>query len=319
MNAVEKIQPTEARYIKLGRGGKYESVCFQEGVLRLGHYDVPNFHGMNPDELQAAVQHHFDNCVDNGKDRGVATRFQNEVLAFYSCGVDTMWVTFAQGRLWWCFAHPEVEYLGEDRTVFTEGSRQRKTVLGWSNKSISGRPLLLDELDGRLTETARFQGTICGIRENKFAYLTRIINDDSHPDVKRALECRDAVLGSIVTLVRSLHPITFELLVDLVFSQSGWRRISPIGGNQKTIDILLELPSTGEKAFVQVKSKTDRPQFDDYISRLNERAEERMFYVYHTGPKLSGPDHVTVINVERLAEMILSAGLYDWLIKKSGF
>ena len=316
---MEKIQPTQARYIKLGRGGKYESACFREGVLRLGHYDVPDIQAATPELITAEVRRHFDALVEEGEDRGNATRFQNEVLDFYLCGEDTVWVTYARGRLWWCIARPGVKYLGGDRDEFRNGSRERQTISGWSDKSIGGRPLVMEELDGRLTKTAGYKSTICGIRGQAFEYLKRVINDESHPDVEKALARRAAVLDSIVALVRSLHPITFELLVDLVFSQSGWRRISPIGGSQKTIDILLELPSTGEKAFVQVKSQTDAPQFEDYVSRLEGRDEDRMFYVYHTGPELSAPGNVTVINAERLAEMILNAGLLDWLIKKSGF
>ena len=315
---MQKIQPNEARYIKLGRGGIYESVCLRDGVLRLGYYAVPNLQGMNPDELRKAAQDACEQAYgDEGQ--GSVTNHTRQVADFHLCQENTLWVTFAQGRLWWCFARPEVEYFGEDRERFPEGSRQRKAIGGWHETNINGRPLVSEELDGRLTQTGAYQGTICGIGRREFAYLTRVINDEPHPDVEEAQRRRAAVLESVVMLTRSLHPKTFELLVDLVFSQSGWRRVSPIGGSQKTIDLLLELPSTGEKAFVQVKSQTNRPQFENYVSQLEGRGEDRMFYVYHTGPELSGPDKVTVINAERLAEMILNAGLVDWLIRRSGF
>jgi hypothetical protein len=42
------------------------------------------------------------------------------------------------------------------------------------------------------------------------------------------------------------------MLVDLVFANSGWRRIGRVGKTQKTVDIELMLPTTGERAFVQV-------------------------------------------------------------------
>lgn len=70
----------------------------------------------------------------------------------------------------------------------------------------------------------------------------------------------------------------FELLVDLVFSSSGWRRLSQVGRTQKTIDLELVLPSTAERAFVQVKSQATRASLDDYVGRLAEAdAYDRMF------------------------------------------
>jgi hypothetical protein len=53
--------------------------------------------------------------------------------------------------------------------------------------------------------------------------------------------------------MKLLGPRDFETLVDLVFSTSGWRRQGVVGKTQKTLDLDLILPSTGERAFVQVK------------------------------------------------------------------
>ena len=289
--------------------------------MRLGYYAVPNLQGKDSDEIQQAVRDAYQGeCGNEG--RGAVTNHARQVKDFHLCGKDTLWFTFDRGSLWWCFASPTVEYFGSDRNRFPHGSRQRKTIGGWRKTNIAGDPLVEEQLDGRMTKTAAYRGTICDIGCRELAYLTRVINDEPHPEVEKARQRRAAILESIITLTRSLHPKTFELLVDLVFSQSGWRRVSLIGGSQKTIDILLELPSTGDRAFVQVKSQTDRPQFEDYVSQLDGRHENRMFYVYHTGPKVSelpSPDGVTIIDAKRLAEMILDAGLLDWLIKRSGF
>ena len=177
MNAVEKIQPTEARYIKLGRGGKYESVCFQEGVLRLGYYAVPDLQGKSADEIPQAAQVA---CQIAYKDEGPGsvTNHARQVADFHLCGQNTLWFTFAQGRLWWCFACPEVEYFGSDRERFPEGSRQRKTVDGWHDTNINGHGLLSDELDKQLTKTGAYQGTICKIAPSTLRYLARVINDE---------------------------------------------------------------------------------------------------------------------------------------------
>lgn len=71
----------------------------------------------------------------------------------------------------------------------------------------------------------------------------------------------------------------FELLVDLVFSTSGWRRTSIVGKTQKTLDLELEPLTTSEKAFVQIKSYADAHSFSDYAKRFRETcAYERMFF-----------------------------------------
>ena len=91
-------------------------------------------------------------------------------------------------------------------------------------------------------------------------------------------------------------------------------------GTQKTVDIELLLPTTGERAFVQVKSQTDQTQLDDYGARIAARDNERMFYVYHTAktPIASTQDDIILVGPDRLAEMTLEAGLFDWLLRKVG-
>ena len=37
-----------------------------------------------------------------------------------------------------------------------------------------------------------------------------------------------------------LHPNDFEILVDLVFRNAGWRRVSSVGGAMKFVDMELD-------------------------------------------------------------------------------
>ena len=56
--------------------------------------------------------------------------------------------------------------------------------------------------------------------------------------------------------------------VDLVFANSGWRRLGQVGKTQKTVDIELMLPTTGERAFVQVKSSASKQDLTQYVEGL---------------------------------------------------
>ena len=111
----------------------------------------------------------------------------------------------------------------------------------------------------------------------------------------------------------------FELLVDLVFSRSGWRRIGVMGRVQKTVDLELILPTTEERAFVQVKSQASNDDLQEYADRFDQAdIYDRMFFVWHTGTITAGDafDSITLVDPERLSRMVLDAGLASWLREK---
>jgi hypothetical protein len=93
--------------------------------------------------------------------------------------------------------------------------------------------------------------------------------------------------------------------------------LGPVGKTQKTLDLDLTLPSTGDRAFVQVKSKTTSSELAEYVRKIDEvGSDHRMFSVYHSGDAHTEDDRVIVIGPEKLSEMVLDAGLVNWLIRK---
>jgi hypothetical protein len=314
MPKTDRIEATKAAYIKLGSKGRWETQCLRDGTLRLGYDGAPHEVAMAGDV--DALRRHF---VQVGHNPRIATAYANQVHKFYSAGPETLWITFSGGYLHWAIADGLVEYLGGSAEEMAQrGSRFRKTRDGWQNKSVNGTPLRIPELNGALTRTAAFRMTICAVEQ--FDYLIRKINDEALPQIAAAQAAKAGLLESTVDLMNLLTWRDFELLVELVFSQSGWRRVSASGGTQKTIDIELVLPTTGETAFVQVKSRTNQAQFDDYMARFDERGDGRMFYVYHTANKALRveDERVSIVGPDKLAELILETGLFDWLLKKVG-
>jgi hypothetical protein len=92
-----------------------------------------------------------------------------------------------------------------------------------------------------------------------------------------------------------------------------------VGETQKTKDFSIRLPSTGEQAFVQVKSKTTSAELETYVATLDERGPfARMFFVHHSGKaELPAPDdRVVIIGPDKLPTMVLDAGLDGWIIDK---
>jgi hypothetical protein len=123
---------------------------------------------------------------------------------------------------------------------------------------------------------------------------------------------------SVAELMTLLIPKDFELLVELIFSTSGWRRLGAVGNTQKTLDLDMSLPSTGERAFVQIKSRTTSKELAEYVAKIDEAGPfNRMFFVFHSGEAEATDERVTLIGPERLAELVMDAGLTKWLIEKT--
>jgi len=302
---VTGVTASSAHYIKLGRGGDWEQESIRDGVLRFGYREAPHELCVAGDwtgvwEAMNRVR----------GDAGTATRDVKQIKAYYETDETSLFVTFSGGLLYWCRPTGEVEHL-PDRT------HRRQTLDGWHSTTLGGVPLTTDRLSGRLLKVQMFRGTICDVKA--IDYLLRKLSDELLPEVAAAEVAEQALMAAIVPLMRLLTWQDFELLVDLVFSSSGWRRISELGRTQKTIDLELILPSTRERAFVQVKSKATAAALNDYAERLAAtEAYDRMFFVWHTGvlPEDDGPDNVILIGPERLSRMILDAGLASWLREK---
>jgi hypothetical protein len=251
--------------------------------------------------------------VAEGRSPGKAKSFIREVRDFYTLGPDCLWVTIGQGRLWWAFADPEVEPIDEpDR-----GARMRRTIGGWRDHSLTGERLDLSRLSTRLTKVAAYQQTICQVGEAD--YLIRRLNGVDDPAVARAQAASRDLIAAALGLIQALDWRDFELMVDLIFAASGWRRVSAVGGSdQADSDIVLEQAATEERAFVQVKSAATPGVLKDYLQRFAASGFDRMFFVCHSpsGQLTSDQPNVHIWLGERLADQAIKAGLFAWLIEK---
>ena len=171
-----------------------------------------------------------------------------------------------------------------------------------------------DRLSGALTKLAAYRGTSCDVDVSD--YVIRRINGQKTPEIERALVASKEMKIAAIDLMKLLGPRDFELLVDLVFTASGWRRVGIIGKTQKTLDLDLILPSTNDRAFVQVKSKTTSAELAEYVAKIKDGPYDRMFYVFHSGKADTDDPRVTVVGPEQLADLVMDAGLISWLIRK---
>jgi len=305
------ISAEVVRYIKLGRGGRWENVALERGELHFGYKNATHELALAGDV--AAIKQHL---VSIGRDPQAATRDAREVMDFYELGTECLWITFAQDHLWWTFAEPEVTWVGGEG--LTEGERTRKTIGGWRNTDINGVPLRTNSLSTRLTKVANYRRTICSVEAQE--YLLRRLNGIQEPFVQKSTLARDSLLSAITEGLDLLHWADFETLVDVIFSRSGWHRASAIGGTQKLVDMELEQPTTSERGAVQVKSSANQKVLDEYIALIDEANRFDRFFVCHS-PKEelvapTGRSDVHVWTGRELAATILRMGLQDWLFER---
>lgn len=171
-----------------------------------------------------------------------------------------------------------------------------------------------------MTKVQGFRGTICDV--NLPDYVLRKIDGVPQPEVVEAWIVLQHLKASVETLVKALWWKDFELLVHLIFAKSGWQRISVLGKTEKDIDLDAFSPVTQRRAFVQVKSSTNRAQIEACCEMFLQYAQyDEMYFVYHSlddaVSSINIHDHrVHLWDMSRVAELVIYAGLVDWLITK---
>jgi hypothetical protein len=236
---IHEINPTRVRYIKLGEGGRWEKECLEKNIIRIG------FGGAQKERFELCQAGRWSGVsasfIAEGKAKGTVTLFTNELRLFFEDGGLILWITFVGERLWWGLvdatkaAAPHPDGDGVSRPIRD----------GWRSTDLHGEQLTKDRLSGALTKVVAYQGTSCWVDVSD--YVIRRINGEKTPEVERALVASKEMKASAFGLMRLLGPKDFELLVDLVFTTSGWRRIGTVGKTAKTLDLDMVLPSTGDQ------------------------------------------------------------------------
>lgn len=304
------INPSEVRFIKLGRGGMWERDCIEGATpsVRFG-FDNPHHEDCLLGDWNVLEQY-----WRARKRQAEATKIVSQTKDFYTLGADALWITFYNRKLYWCFADTPVT------EVEPHGSRLRKAIGGWRCDDVAGNPLYVDSLSGRLTKVQGFRGTICSVRERE--YLLARLNGAALKDVQETASKLESLMESVASIIQRLHWKDFELLVDLILTRAGWQRLSPLGKTEKSIDLEMLLPVTGRRAFVQVKSSSTLQELKDYTEQYNamDQYEEMLFIVHTAAPSLreyAKEQEISFMGLEEVASLAVDSGLTQWLIQKA--
>jgi hypothetical protein len=302
------LKAERAYYIKLGRGGEWADDAIARGTARIGWRTTPlaQIHRGEWATIKKAIQ-------AESKTVGAGTMDANALERFCRSTQDDIWVTFHDSKLWW--GRLKTGPVKEDAT-----SKYRELLDGWHDRSLKSDPLLANQIPGRISQLQGFRGTICSVSDQEA--LLRLLNGERSPEYLALATSKNDLESTAARAITNLHWKDFELLVDLVFRQSGWRRISAVGETMKSVDLELEDSITGDQYQVQVKSRAAKTTAIKCKEDFRASAFRRYYFVVHT-PDTDlldaadlDDDHFEVILPGRLARMVVDGGLTGWLLDK---
>jgi hypothetical protein len=307
--------PNSVRYVKNGMGGQWWQAAHTNGQVHLGWRDIPPNLLLNPTDFAAIRQIVRDGF---GPRRGAQADFR-ALCTVLEAPSQHIWVTFEDGCMWWCTVNDGVTVNPDGQTA-ERGYFWLTCNRPWSNTSlneVNDRRFAMTQLPGTVTAVAGFQGVV--YMPSAWDSIVRLIKGETNPDVKTAIERRGDHELAVNNIVQQLSPIDFEHLIDLILARTGWDRISTLGKTQEGIDMEAENPTTGEIAFVQVKSTAAQEVLDDYVERFKIRRDRyaRMIFAVHTlegivNPPVDIPE-VRLWTGEIIAELVVRVGLGKWV------
>jgi hypothetical protein len=295
--------------------GVWEGDSTKSGKIRIGWGDtkLEDIQKGNWDKIKKEIQEDF---RARNKKTG-ATQDFNALKNIYDADSNTVFVTFYDSKLWWCRVRDEV---GKDRIKEDGTSKYREVDGKWSDQDRDRKVLLSNQIPGNLSKLQRYPATCCRVGE--VDHLRRLINAEHSSEYNSISEAKKELKSRVVAGIKLLHWKDFEILVDLVFSQAGWRRVSVLGETMKFFDLVLEEPITNDRYGVQIKSAATSGDFKNYAERFTNSEFKRLYFVVHStdGEKLSEDskdyENVELIFADELAKMVVDGGLVDWLMEK---
>jgi hypothetical protein len=266
-NSVTDDIPNSVRYVKNGRGGRWWQVAKEKGQIHGGWKEIPENLIENPGNL-CEIRRKYGEFPGAPKDPGAFKRDLNQLLTLLDRPSQHTWITFEDGRLWWCTvedkatANPQ----GENREA---GHFWLTCKRPWSYRSLKDRRLDRTDLPGIVDRVAGFRDTVCKPREE--VAILRLIRGEVNPLAAEAELAGRAYAQAVGKMISELKWQDFEQLIDLILARTSWTRLSKIGGYQEGFDIEAQNLTADEIAWVQVKSEASQAELNKYIHEFKER------------------------------------------------
>ena len=316
---VSQIKAKRVRYIKLGEGNRDAAACFERGIITLGFWTSEDdvYHACIASDWEIVQELLIARRTlqkQGEKPKSVADDLR-QVREFFESDSNTVWITFSDRKLYWGIAE------GTDASVvdLPTGKRTARPMKdGWKFFDLLGNALHMDDIAGHITMLSQYRGTICAVQDSD--YLIRRINGERSVPYVKASETLDVLYQDVAAIIRSLTPNDFELLIEMIFVNTGWKRVGFAGRTEHVVDLILTRPSLDHDGFetvaVQIKSKTNQKEYERYEALLSP-TYKRSYFVYHTG-RIQPLENASLklMDVSQIARLVVNSGLLEWLLAR---
>jgi len=131
--------------------------------------------------------------------------------------------------------------------------------------------------------------------------------------------------NALIPAIRNVVPKDFEILIDLIFRNSGLKRTSVIGEAMTFFDLVLEEPFSKKLHGVQIKSESSFNTYESYVTKFLDNYTDGFdlfFYAVHTPDKKledykESRENIKLLHIAEIADKAIDAGLISWIMDKS--
>lgn len=304
-------KPIDVKFIRLGGGGDRFNECLENKSM---------YFGFGTNEFLEKCNNFNENeefIKNKLNERGYkkVKDTMRQLQSFFEDDGNTLWVTTANRTIYFGFSDGENAFL---KNINGSNETYKNMKLGWTNQDSEGKVLNISGLNGAITKTLAYQSTICGFSE-KYAELLvkRILNMPSKEKDEARVACGE-LIAKLENLIQKFEPKDFELLIELIISRSGLKRIGVAGKQEELIDLEIQHPMTEEVYIVQVKSVAKKGEFIDYIKKFRNYIANnqkcKMIYAFHHGSIINNDEDIFIWDSRKIAELSLNNGLAEWII-----
>lgn len=313
----EKIRdqnPNKVRFIRLGKKGDVFNECKQGKKAYFGFgseriIDKCNILKENLSSSELLREHIRCNLSINNSSQisNIMRQYEN----FFSDSGDTLWLTEYNRTVYFGYFANADAYVDDNRTF-------RNMEFGWVSDDKLGNIITRSQLSGSISKTFSYQSTICKFSPQSARLIINKILCEINEQKKNILNTLQDLQSQLQNMLALFSPQDMELLIELIISRSGLKRVGAAGKAEEFLDAEFMHPITHDHYYVQVKSKTSEGEFKAYCGKLAEIQQRKpnlkMIYAYHTGDIGSlSASGVEVWNKERIAELALEYGLARWV------
>lgn len=306
----KQSKAVKVKFIRLGRGSCNADYCIKNKKITFGFSTNKNLDFWNSLKSKTLPDETIKNELKE-RNENISVGFR-QCKDFFNDDGDVLWITSFNTALHFGFSD------SGDANLSQKGNTQKAMPYGWTSTDSKGNPLLISGLNGGITKTLSYQSTICDFSE---VYAKLLINRILCIQNQHRVETENAyndLIEKSKFLIQAFTPKDFELLVELIISRAGLKRVGVAGKNEETIDLVLNNPITDERWIVQVKSKTDQKQFESYLEKYKEISQNvgkcKMIYVFHTGKVENTDEDVLLWGIDKLSKLVVDNGLVDWIL-----